>query len=341
MNDPLVVSRSSLGQLEPIGKGMTAKVYRLPDYRLAGDPLDLVYKEYKKGVLPGGALAGLLAIVRVRDKMEPAQQGELDKRATWPLRVVEENGVVKGVLMRLIPGDFFGTRTARDGSSRRQALELQFLLQERAFLRRIGLEFLDARQRLQVLKDFAHVLAMLHKVNIVYGDISLLNAIYRGGSRPGVMLVDCDAVRVAGTSSPFIKQPHSPDFDPPEALANGRHLWTVQSSRTDVYKFGLVFLRVLSVGVPQTSMLRNAASVSTPLPGELADLLERTLATDPAARPPMREWYHALAQKTGGGPTQTHAQLPIGATATPAAPAAPRRIGAWERQPDGSWTRAT
>jgi hypothetical protein len=349
VNDPLVVSRTNLGRLEQIGRGMTAKVYRAPEYTLPGESFPIVYKEYKRGVVPAGAMTGLLAIVRVRDKMAPQQRDALDRRATWPLRVVEDSGHVTGILMRLIPPEFFGTRRARDGSPKAQAMELQFLLQDREFVERIGLEYLNNGQRAAVMRDFAYVLAMLHKVNVVYGDISLLNTIYRGGGKPGAMLVDCDAVRLAGTSSPFIKQPHSPDFDPPEALAHGKHLWTVQSSRTDVYKFGLVFLRVFSVGVPLTSTLRQATSLGTSFPRPVTLMLERTLSPQAAERPTMRDWVDLLAgrplpdssaplrrastaEQNEPADSQPGAQLP---------PSTLKQIGRWARQADGSWKRTT
>jgi hypothetical protein len=342
----LVISRSSLGHLEEIAVGGMARIYRAPDYRLPGDQFDLVYKQYKRriGSVP---LHGLEQIVAVRERMHPQQRNLLDNQTTWPLRVIEAEGRAVGVLMRLIPDDFFQTLRLRSGKAYTGPRELQYLLQDAVYCKRVGVGFASPQERLAILRDFAHVLALLHKANVVYGDISTRNVIYKFAPKARAMLVDCDAVRVAGNAAIFGKQPHSPDWEPPEALAakallrrlkatnasmweleRVRHRWAVQNRETDVYKFGLALLRVLSPG-SGGSVVRSISSAPRQLPREIRSQLELTLGDDPASRPDMRSWYQLL-----NGQVTT-----VQALTTRRLQGLPRTRGEWQEQPDGSWIR--
>lgn len=346
------ISRAGLATTTLIASGGMARVYRLQNFHLPGETFELVYKEFKQKILPV-PLHGLLSIVRVRAEMHADQRRQLDNRAVWPLRVVEHNGAAVGVLMRLIPNEYFQVLRLRRGDSTTKPRELQFLFQEEHYCKRTGVEFATALQRLQLLRDFAYLLALLHRARVVFGDISARNILYRLGPRPSVMIVDCDAVRVAGTAAVFGKQPHSPDWQPPEAVAAQaaisrhlrssaadspsiraelstlRHQYAVQSTQTDTYKFALAVIRTLAPG-PGNSVRRDPKLADRFLTSDGRRLLRDSLDARPNKRPVMRDWYGAL----GGGPGSNS-----NGGAPDITPSAPVRQGSWVRQSDGSWSR--
>ena len=112
-------------------------------------------------------------------------------------------------------------------------------------------------ERLMICRDFAAALHLVHKNDLVVGDLSARNGLYRLDERPSVMLVDCDAIRVRGTMA-AMAQLNSPDWDPPERPLT-------QSS--DRYKFGLFVLRCLSTGA-QMSTTRDLARADAALNAE-------------------------------------------------------------------------
>lgn len=341
------VPQAELGTLEEIASGKFARVYRIPEYRVEGEPFTLVLKKYRKSVqVP---VQSLEQIVAVREQMQPEQRSRLDARTAWPLRVVEGDGRAAGVLMRLIPDDLFQTVRLRRSHERRPR-EVQYALQDKAFCTRTGLSFLTTSQRLGILIDLAYILALLHKANVVYGDISTRNVIYALTPKPRVMLVDCDAVRVKGTAAIFGKQPHSPDWEPPEALLAlsrvatqrtrsqltlAKNAWAVQSRETDVYKFALAVIRVMSP-VPKGSIQRTPAKMVVSLPPAVERCLSESLSTNPRARPSMKDWYETLTRKPGESQSQPVVPGQHGTLRD-----RPRRTrGRWQEQADGSWIRA-
>jgi serine/threonine protein kinase len=352
MNSPLVPS-DRLGTAEELGRGGYARVYRLTAFRLDDVPFELAYKRFRRKTLPV-SLVGLTSIVNRRLAMEVDQRRQLDERTAWPLRVVERNGAAVGLLMRLIPHEFFQQLRLRSGATETVTRELQFLWQDQGWCSRTGVPFASVDERLRLLRGLSLALAILHKANVVYGDISATNVLYRLRPSPAIMLIDCDAVRLSGTSPVFGKQPHSPDFQPPEALAaqallrrlskadhndprigslisRYKQQYSVQNVPTDVYKFALVVIRTLAPG-PGRSASRDPQSVARYLSRDALDLLHGSLDPTPSNRPAMRLWYSALGGSKGG---RQPSEPPI-----PGSSQEPAREGAWLRQADGSWVKA-
>lgn len=131
-------------------------------------------------------------------------------------------------------------------------------------------------------------------MDIIYGDVSSLNVIYRLVPEPGVFLIDCDAVRI-NSNGPVVPQLHSPDWDPPECL--GGPYRNIQSKTTDRYKLGLFILRCLSPGI-DSSQLRDPESAVGALDETGMDLLRRSLSTVPGNRPTATTWYKHFRDPT-------------------------------------------
>ena len=311
----LQVPRSALGRIQQLSEGGQALIYRLPGYSLPGEGR-LAYKEYKTETRrrAGPALLpGLLALAEFRTRLSADDRGKLDQRAIWPLVVVTgDDGGAAGIVMREIPAEFFHGSDVR---------EIQKLFNADADARAQGLPLFDATARLVLLARLAEAYTLLHNLGVVVGDVNAKNVVLSTGSKPRVLVVDTDSARKKGTQGAFGGQPHTQLWEPPETLSAKRqhdHLkrtgtaraselsqlsaaWQRQTTETDVYKFGLMVVRVLDYG-RYRSQNRDPAKARQVLQSRLgakaAGLLDRTLGGDPRARPAMEEWYQALRGRT-------------------------------------------
>lgn len=200
-----------------LGSGSFARVYELPDFRLPDVDGPVVLKKYRREILPvsAAALDGLCAI---RDALPAKQAKNFDRFTTWPLRVVvndKNRARAVGVVMRRIPDMFFYERKGLL-ETEWQPRELQVAIQEDDFVQRVGAKPLTRERRLRLVERMSYALARLHKLDVVYGDISMKNVIYDDATGE-IMLVDCDSAVRAGTGPPFKRQPHTDGFIPPEA----------------------------------------------------------------------------------------------------------------------------
>src|SRR5580692_890546 len=131
VEEDMRVRRADLGQLDPLGEGGYGKVYRVPGYHLPGDPADLAYKEFTQEQAQQAHASG--AAVAFRAGLSSAERADLDSYAAWPRALVEHGGVVVGLLMPLIPADFFCELI--DGSTGRRGRaprEMQWLIASQA-----------------------------------------------------------------------------------------------------------------------------------------------------------------------------------------------------------------
>jgi serine/threonine protein kinase len=353
----LEVPFSALGTPQYLTKGGTAKIYRLPGYSLPGEG-PLIYKEYlpKTRQAAGPALRpGLLALVDFRVRLTADRRAQLDQRAIWPLRVVTTpDGRAAGIVIREIPGEFFhGSRV----------LEFQQLLNADDDARRAGFPVIDLPTRLLLLTRFAEAMMLLHELDIVFGDVSSLNVALSLGAKPRVMLVDTDSARRKRTRGAFGAQPHTPMWEPPEALGAKRQLdyfkrlgtgsaselgrladaWTRQTVETDVYKFGLMVIRVLDYGRRSTQNRRPDKArqvLRSTVSGAAARLLDRTLSDDPRARPTMDDWYQTLRGRTVSSAPPGRTGRPVPPRTQAAVPDPATRPGTgWQLVPGTGWVK--
>lgn len=277
MTGATAVATADLGTLgDLLGSGGQANVYRVPQLTLPDVRGELVFKRYKAGQAPPH---GLHRLVERRSRMELPVRGRLDRHTIWPVRVVEDGGTVHGVLMPLIPADFFEDRTLPSGAAKRSLREIQHLFIDPARAIRLGMPAPDDRHRLLLCRDFASAIHFLHRHELVVGDLNAKNAIFRLTARPTVMLLDCDAMRVRGEAA-VVQQLNAPDWDPPERFL---------SQSTDLYKFGLFVLRCLGPG-QQGSVSRDPDRAANILDDEGRHLLSAALSTRAADRPTGQAW---------------------------------------------------
>ena len=334
----LTLSEEALGVLTKIARHSSAVLY---DTELTAASLEesdaapLVYKKYLPHVLSGagpGLGLGLTHLITARGALPQDEQSVLDAVTVWPLAIVQDpNSFAQGVLMRRLPADYYFRLTLRfSGKTELHVRDGQRLLMLPDHAAATGVEYASEEFRVKLLRRLAFALAFLHKRELVFGDLSARNMVYNSPAisrDPAIKLLDCDGIRPVGTRSAFGQQLHTPDWSPPEVLkieseiqrlydgqsaASDEHEITIrklerqrdiQSKKTDVAKFALFVLRVLSIGStfaglavagPQITRDSTAAEqVLTRWFGSRgASLLRASLRAD--ERPSMRDWFDLL-----------------------------------------------
>lgn len=294
-----MITESELGELRPLAKGGMAVVYDLPEYTVPGLPgVPLVYKKYKRKIRPVPAY-GLEALVSMRDDWDPVQRRQMDASFNWIVGVVTDGSPgAAGVLLPRLHRSYFSTLTDSFGDSHEVLTECQYLVATREYSERVGLHFATMEERAQVCYGLVKAIGRLHRAHVVYGDMSHRNFIYRLAPKASVVVVDTDAVRPQGATSSLGLQPHTPDWEPPEALRakkNGDSIgFAVQNYNTDRYKLGLAILRIMAADVPRAAERRDPRLVKRILPSNLYQLLELSLNGAPAERPTAKTWYEEM-----------------------------------------------
>lgn len=82
-----IVDVGALGPMTTISSGANGVIHRLDRFQLAGEPGELVFKEYRLAVVQV-ALGGLVNLVGLRQRLAAQRRAALDEVAAWPLRVV-------------------------------------------------------------------------------------------------------------------------------------------------------------------------------------------------------------------------------------------------------------
>jgi hypothetical protein len=310
----------SLPVSEQLGKGGFARISDLPGFSLNGEAGPFVVKRYHLGVVAKyhGIGPALAALIDVRRRLSAEDRAKLDTRTRWPLAMVTDGGVVVGSIMRRIPDRFFFDMTMSRGNRVRLARNADMYFCSEQASSRLGLAEFPLAGRVMAIARFAAHLELLHSIGVTVGDIQGGNlAVDPNGSDrtgPRICLYDCDSYRLRG-AVPAIPQPHAMSWEPPElrkywqqaaALPANSHKRTsleararVQTSSTDVYKFGLVMIRLLAMrdGISVSTdpeIARSVMAAPDVLGQRRTARLLTTLAPDPGDRPTMAEVMRML-----------------------------------------------
>ncbi|MEV0937747.1 hypothetical protein ACIBMX_48705 [Streptomyces phaeochromogenes] len=262
---------------ERLGDGGQGVTYAVPTLQI-NSAWPVVYKQYRQETLAGlntdvlGNMVGLFA------EIDFERGSWLGEHTAWPAAVVEEGGKTVGFLMRAAPEEFLLELSFAPGA--RRVAGLEFLLNSPAYVKRVlGVEP-TSKQRLALLADIARLLAELHDLDIVIGDLSPKNILFALKPSPHCFLIDCDSVRFRGESA--LPQVQTPEWALPEGEPSA-------TAAGDMYKFGLLAIRLFA-GEQHARDSRKLAAID-PMLGRLA---ERSIAADLAARPSAKEWQQHL-----------------------------------------------
>lgn len=294
------IDEAELGRRTELASGGMARLYVLPDLVLPEAPnITWVYKKFRPKVRPI-APYGLQSLVRLLEEMPRPQSVAMQRHFNWPVRVVnDQDPGASGVILPLLAETFFVDLRLSSGARKRKPAELQFLFMDAEYCARVRVPNLDEAQRREICRSLVYAMAVLDRAGVVYGDLSARNVLFRVSPRPSVMLVDCDAARRQGDTAAVGKQPHSPDWEPPEAIRARRRrdnaAYSIQNKATDRYKLGIAILRILTPG-EGSSVNIDPTAAKPLLPRRLYTLLERSLSDDPDARPAARTWYEEMTR---------------------------------------------
>ena len=288
-------SLSALGPpstFQELGKGGEGQVFAVPSRPHA------VYKQYLQTAATAPGQGALQALIDLKAGMSTSEQLWLNERAVWPETIVVDQGRMRGFLMRKIAPEYFRQQGIRL-SPRNVLCEWNLLAMRDRYLRNPNIVStvpdIEPFDALRLVIDLAKTVALLHKHNVIVGDMSGRNLLWTDSPTWRVLIIDCDSLRVdgsAGVASP--KQ--SPDWDDPHL--NGG----ATTKNSDVYKLGLAAFR----GVWAATTDRPDHSVPLRVPSGVPDDLSNLvlLSTSAGGRPTAEEWVTRLEPsiKFGGRP---------------------------------------
>jgi uncharacterized surface protein with fasciclin (FAS1) repeats/serine/threonine protein kinase len=270
-----------IGKLEKISQGGQGVVYRAPS-ATTHFAKSMVYKEYKRPTLAALDVKVLDSLPEFLEALPYKDGARLISLAAWPCRIVEDAGNATGFLMPSIPDEFYIELWTNKSTPTRVTAEFQHLLNDSQVLAmRFRGSVPTQRQRYELIQQVASALAFLHEHDVCVGDISPKNILYALSPVPAVYFIDCDAMRVRGTT--LSPQVETPGWEVPP----GEEKATIYSDR---YKLGLLALRIL-VGDQETVDL---ARLPAAVPTELRRVVAETLKGKVNERPDFKAWESAL-----------------------------------------------
>jgi hypothetical protein len=275
---PLRLADLKLGVV--LGRGGQGTVHQVHNLRI-DQRWEAVYKEYKPSVLAAADLAALEQVVEALSGFATGDAAWLRDNCAWPAGLVQDGGRISGFLMRAVPQDFFFTPLSLSSTTlnKPKLCAFEFLFNDESYMADIGLQVTD-HDRLMLLAFLSGSLHRMHRLGIAIGDLSPKNLLFRTGARTACFFIDCDAMRVAGSS--VLVQVETPDWE----LPPGEELAT---PRGDVYKLGLLAIRLFDRN-QNSSDPRALEAVSA----DLGALARRSIGRDPAKRPLPVEWLESL-----------------------------------------------
>lgn len=283
------------GDLEKLAAGGEGIVYRIPSRP------HLVFKEYKEAQRPTLDVPALARLVGSLDTMGPADRSRIATRTAWPRHLVVKQGQVLGFLMPAIEPDFYRNYGLRSNPKRVLCDWNQLIYQNTGPLPSHMVSDIPTPavgERLSLLRDLATTVQVLHSHDIVVGDMSGKNLLWR--LQPAtVFFIDCDSFRPSGERGACTHK-ESPGWVDP-ALGGGP---TTKDS--DIYKLGVAAYRSLwadpSGSVSSQGVLARA---SASVPAEFRDLVASSVAS--SGRPTAADWkrYFDDVDRFGGRPKVT------------------------------------
>jgi hypothetical protein len=293
------VRLGDLGVRAEIADGGQGRVYELP-----ARPGDL-FKQYHPHVLADLNAAELRRLIGRPAIMSPSDRQFVTESAAWPHALVVDGGRCVGFLMRQAPDRFSAAIGGRG-----KLLELQFLLHPvKPMWRALSLPTADQRRELAGM--YMRFFQVLHRYDVIMGDVSMRNFLWTLREGPGIFALDCDGYRLNG-HHPAVPQPQTPDWEDP-SMAAGRA--TLDSDR---YKLALLVIRVLLADPYLTpEQVLAEEGLRERLGAPLVPLVRR--AAGSSGRPHPDHWLRALS----GRPSVTLSRPADGGTRPPPSSAEP------------------
>jgi eukaryotic-like serine/threonine-protein kinase len=238
-----------------------------------------VLKIYSQAALADLDVAVLETIAGLPVHLGADQACWLLEDAAWPAAIAEDRGMACGFLMRAVPAEYYFSFQTQTQGARRKLADVAFLLNPDHYVSKSGLA-VSEQDRLALLGSLARLLTRWHKLGIAIGDLSPKNLLFSIVPSPNCFVIDCDAVRLRGST--VLSQVETPDWEAPSGEPKA-------TAATDSYKFGLLAIRLFARD--QSSRDRAAITALSPELGLLAQLSQQP---DPARRPGPGAWIGTL-----------------------------------------------
>ena len=280
------------GHLTELASGGEGVVY------LIGNRPGDVYKEYKQIVRGQLNIAALRNLVGMLDQMAPQDRQHVMSRTAWPHTLVNTGAMTHGFLMEKVAPTYMRTYGLKTHQKSVLCEWTYLIYQSRALPANMAsnIPIIDMPQKVNLIKDLAATMEILHRYGIVVGDMSGRNLLW--ASKPEqVFIIDCDSFRVDGQpgttevkESPHFMDPHRAKDQP-----------TDHSS--DVFKLGTAAFRAIwqdAQGEPSAEEIKRTAPEG--VPRGLVELIVASRGAKP--RPTVSEWVAGLNDmfKFGGRP---------------------------------------
>jgi hypothetical protein len=279
-----IAPRTDLSRLDlgvHLGSGGQGRVLAVTGSTYDGCPLAL--KRYSHGSAKLLNTSILEEIIEFPLSLEPSERDWLYGKFAWPLMLVEDRGAVCGFLMCRVDSPYYFSFQTRTQGARSVLADMAFLLNHDNYVSQAGLS-VSEKDRLELLRSLAEVLARMHALGIVMGDLSPKNLLFRLQPSPSCFVIDCDTVIVNGATA--LRQVETPDWEAPQQEPRA-------TEATDSFKFGLLAIRLFARD-QSSADISALARVSSDLEALAAMSQER----NPAARPGPGVWIDALEAAT-------------------------------------------
>jgi len=282
-----IVQYSSLGQpsrFQELGAGGEGRVLALPGRQ------DVVFKEYFPGATTVPNQQALDRLIAVRDSWTSDEKAWMNERSVWPTAAVIDGNRLRGLLMPRIPGVYYRQHGIR-GNPRRVPCEWNYLALRGRFKSNPNIVSevpqLGVDEAIDLVLDLARTIHLLHRYNIVLGDVSGRNLLWSDRPTPRVMVIDNDGFRFIGSGG-VASPKQSPDWEDP--FLKGK----ATSHDSDIFKLALAAFRgIWSAGTDKPSPAILHSTHAQSIPREIVGLIERS--TNESSRPTAADWVGILA----------------------------------------------
>lgn len=308
------VSIEVIGPRNKLGVGKQGTVYAVPDFQ-TDFSVTGVFKEYKREALGDLNATILMKMVAYLRSLPFADGVHLTRIAAWPECLVERGGAVVGFVMPQVPRDFYFTRIDTGKETLGQFQHLVYNNREQQF--QVGIRIAD-RARYELLSDVASGLAFLHSHDISVGDLSPNNLLFSVGPVHRAYCIDTDSMRFKGESA--LPQHETPDWEV-RRIPSSEELATAKS---DIYKYGLLILRVLG----SVEISRSASDLPKAVPKEVRRLVAQSLLPTPNSRPSASDWMEPLKKAVASADTSVTPSMATVSSSTKSTAARPQRAPA-------------
>ncbi|MEZ2188629.1 hypothetical protein [Corynebacterium sp. CCM 9204] len=329
------IELSKLGKLEKLASGGQGKIYLCKNKIDGIAESTNVVKIYKPKTLEQSQVAleasmGQLILYPINNFTLKDRQ-LLYARTVWPQRLVYKENKPVGVVMPLIPDDYyFDIYLKGRDDYEKQLFEIQYLIGHKDKLKALNVPQLTEREKVGLIVRLVRTVMFLHEKQLVIGDLSANNIVVTnpsnvGGGRPRAFwprFIDIDSFRFVG-SVPALEQGHTPGWKTPERKRAEDRLKDLQerkagaaeiskakadlkviTQKSDIFKLGLLIQRLfhspesIDDDVHSIYSSESADKALFSIFGKSkVSLFTEMLANDPKARPTASDAFKRLSEK--------------------------------------------